>query len=209
MHPSFKRFFGARRRALLTATLLASALVSPTLKPLAQDSQQVTRPRRATQADAWPTPTPDTITLPTIEPPATVIKSEPLVRVGLATNARSVTVSTNGRLLNATDASAAPIPFEVARIRIEPRAYPPMPAPDASADGVETATSSSTLSSTRTASNSDTTTRGASTRASAPTSNASGAARSGVQLTSRASAPVRGAALYVGRRGLCSTCARP
>jgi stage II sporulation protein D len=197
MRPSFKRFFGARRRALLTATLLASALVSPTLKPLAQDSQQVTRPRRATQADAWPAPTPDTVTLPTIEPPATNIKSEPLVRVGLATNARSVTVSTNGRLLNATDASAAPIPFEVARIRIEPRAYPPMPAPDASSDGVETATSSSTPSSTRTASNSDATARGASTRASAPTSNASGAARGGVQLTSRASAPVRGAALYV------------
>jgi stage II sporulation protein D len=196
MRPSIKKFLGARRRALLTATLLVSALVSPTLKPLAQDSQQVTRPRRATQADAWPTPTPETITLPTIEPPATNIKSEPLVRVGLATNARSVTVSTNGRLLNATDASAEPVPFEVARVRIEPRAYPPMPAPDASTDGVETATSSSTPSSTRTASNSDTTTRGTSTRASAPMPNASGA-RGGVQLTSRASAPMRGAALYV------------
>src|SRR4051812_2353870 len=137
MRPSFKRFFGARRRALLTATLLASALVSPTLRPLAQDSRQVTRPRRATQAEAWPTPTPDdAVTLPTIEPHATEIKSEPLVRVGLATNARSVTVSTNGRLLNASDASAAPIPFEVARIRVEPRAYPPTPAPNATADGV-------------------------------------------------------------------------
>jgi stage II sporulation protein D len=213
MRLSFKRFFGARRRALLTATLLGSALVSPTLTLLAQDSRQVTRPRRATQPDAWPTPTPETITLPTIEPPATNIKSEPLMRVGLATNARSVTVSTNGRLLDASDASAAPVPFEVARVRIEPRSYTPIPTPDADSERVETASSSSTSRSTRKPSISDTPTRGTLSRANASgpatqektrRADASGASASntsgtkgGVQLTSRASAPVRGAAVYV------------
>ncbi len=212
MRPSFKKFFGADGRALLAATLLASALVTPTLTLLAQDSQQVTRPRRATQTDAWPTPTPETITLPTIEPSVTNIKSEPLVRVGLATNARSVTVSTSGRLLNASDASEAPVPFEVARVRIEPRSYPSIPTPDADSERVETASSSSTPPLTRASSTSDTPKRGTLSRANAsgPTTqdktrraDASGAsasntsgARGGVQLTSRASAPVRGAVLY-------------
>ena len=201
MRPSFKSLFGARRRALSAATLIICGLVSPTLRPLAQDSQRVTRPRRATptdtRSDAWPTPTPETVALPTIEPPPTQsFKSEPLVRVGLATNARSVTVSTSGQLLNATDASAAPVPFEVARVRIEPRSYTPTPAPDADADGVQTASTSSTNAPTRTPTNSDTATRGTNSRAAAQTSNASGA-RGGVQLTSRGSAAVRGAAVYV------------
>ncbi|HKG15255.1 MAG TPA: hypothetical protein VKB12_18165, partial [Pyrinomonadaceae bacterium] len=205
MRSSFRRFEGVRRRALSASALLVFALVSPALTPLAQDTRQpVTRPRRATQTDAWPTPTPETVTLPHVEPPALNLKSEPLVRIGLATNARSVTVSTDGRLLDATDANATPVPFEVARVRVEPRSYPPTPAPATDADGVETATSSSTTSpratpstaspSTRTPSNSDTTTRGLPSRASAPSSNSS-AVKSGVQLTSRASAPARGAVL--------------
>src|SRR5215218_3626560 len=146
MRSSFRRFDGARRRAL-TAALLVAGLVSPALTPLAQDSQQpATRPRRATRTEAWPTPTPETVTLPQVEPPAVNLKSEPLVRIGLASNARSVTVSTDGRLLDATDASATPVPFEVARVRIEPRSYTPPPAPVTDSERVETATSSSTQS---------------------------------------------------------------
>lgn len=195
MRSSLRRFDGVRRRAL-SAALLVFALVTPALTPLAQDTQHpATRPRRATQTDAWPTPTPETVTLPQVEPPALNLKSEPLVRIGLATNARSVTVSTDGRLLDATDANAAPVPFEVARVRIEPRSYTPPPALDANANGVETASSSSISTPTRAPSNSNTTTRATPSRASAPAPNASGA-KGGVQLTSRASAPVRGAVLY-------------
>ncbi|HVF45821.1 MAG TPA: SpoIID/LytB domain-containing protein, partial [Pyrinomonadaceae bacterium] len=201
MRSALRRFDGVRRRAS-SALLLVFALVSPALTILAQDAQKpATRPRRATQTDAWPTPTPETVTLPRVEPPALVsLKSEPLVRIGLAANARSVTVSTDGRLLDATDSNAAPVPFEVARLRIEPRSYTPPPDPDA--ERVETASSSSSTSPratpssstlpARISSNADTT---RTTRASAPTPKASGA-KGGVQLTSRASAPVRGAVLY-------------
>src|SRR5215207_5649036 len=205
MRSSFRRFDGARRRAL-SAALLVAAFVSHALTPLAQDAQQpATRPRRATQTEAWPTPTPETVTLPQVEPPAFNVKSEPLVRIGLAANARSVTVSTDGRLLDATDASAAPVPFEVARLRIEPRSYPTPPAPVTDSNGVETATSSSSTSPratpssstppARASSNSDATARALPSRASAPSSS-SPAAKSGVLLTSRASAPSRGAVLY-------------
>jgi stage II sporulation protein D len=197
MRPSFKSLAGVRRRAFLTAVLLASALLSPTLTLLAQDAQQVTRPRRATQANpSWPAPTPETVTLPEVEPAATNIKAEPLVRIGLATNARSVTVSTNGRLLDATDSGAEPVPFEVARVRIEPRSYPATPAPDSEVDGVETASTSSTSPPTRASSTSDAAARGALTRTSAQRPGAKETARGGVQLTSRATAPVRGAVLY-------------
>lgn len=190
MRSSFRIFHGVDGRALLTAALLVAALVSPTLTLLAQDSQQpATRPRRATQADSWPTPTPETVTLPQAEPPAPDFKSEPLVRIGLTTSARSVTVSTDGRLLDASGANAAPLPFEVARVRIEPRSYPPpLPAPDTS-ERVETATSSSSTSPRATPSSSTPPTRAASS------SNTTATTR-GVQLTSRASAPVRGAVLY-------------
>ncbi|MDT5294777.1 MAG: stage sporulation protein [Acidobacteriota bacterium] len=70
------------------------------------------------------------------------------MRIGLAVNARSVTVSTTGRLLNATETGVEPVPLEVARVRVEPRAYPPLPspyadsAPDADAYEVETASTS-------------------------------------------------------------------
>lgn len=180
MRSSFRRFQDVNGRALLTAALLVAALVSPTLTLLAQQTQQpATRPRRATQTDAWPTPTPETIALPQVEPPAVDLKSEPFVRIGLTTSARGVTVSTDGRLLDATDANAAPVPFEVARVRIEPRSYSPTPVTNPDAERVETATPSPSTTSTRTASNSNTTTMSR-----------------GVQLTARASAPVRGAVLY-------------
>src|SRR3712207_5134126 len=161
MRSSYGIFDGVRRRAL-SAALLVFALVSPALTILAQDSEKpATRPRRATQPirpDTWPTPTPDAVTLPQVEPPTLNLKSEPLVRIGLAANARSVTVSTDGRLLDASDANAAPVPFEVARLRVEPRSYtppPPAPATDTQAERVETASSSSSTLPARASSNAD------------------------------------------------------
>src|ERR1043165_9322680 len=235
MRSSFRRIFAA--------TLLACLLVSPSLIPRAQDSRQtVTRPRRATSAE-WPTPTPDDAPAPEAAEVGTEparITSEPVVRVGLVVDARSVTVSTTGRLLNATETGTPPAPLEVARVRIEPRTLPPLPLPTPNGheetNGVETASATINNSSQGdgAARQSRTPSRqlekaSASVNAPAPpltnapappsttgrgrddanvsqpgargtTAGARGStagARPSVQLTSRASAPLRGEAVYV------------
>src|ERR1051325_7235996 len=100
MSSSVKKFFAA--------TLLSCCLVFPHFALLAQVSQQPnTRPRRATTTD-WPTSSqPDTVN-PQLEDEQPRITSEPDVRIGLAVNARSVTVSTTGRLLNASESGTDP-----------------------------------------------------------------------------------------------------
>jgi stage II sporulation protein D len=159
MRSSFKR--------LLTAALLTCALVSPTLIIKAQSTQPATRPRRATPQE-WPTTSTSEPPVPEIEPEVVRPTSEPFVRIGLATGARSVTVSTNGTTLKAADVAEQPVPLELARVRIEARSYPAPPAPTpADANGAQTAS---------TPSNRD--------------------ATGNVRLTSRASAPERGEALY-------------
>src|SRR5215208_1808797 len=121
MRSSFKTVF--------TAALLACALVSPTLIIKAQDAQPATRPRRAT-APAWPTTsTSEPVTVPEIEPEVVRLTKEPFVRIGLVTGARSVTISTTGDVLNATDTTEQPLPLELARVRVEPRANPTLPLP--------------------------------------------------------------------------------
>ncbi|MGH9903485.1 MAG: hypothetical protein ACRD68_16885, partial [Pyrinomonadaceae bacterium] len=54
------------------------------------------------------------------------ITAEPFIRVGLTKDARSVTISTDGQLLHAADTDPAPVPLEAARVRVEPRSYPPI-----------------------------------------------------------------------------------
>ncbi|HEX6183069.1 MAG TPA: SpoIID/LytB domain-containing protein [Pyrinomonadaceae bacterium] len=173
MRSSFHRLFAA--------TLLSCALVSPTLVLRAQQ-QPATRPRRATTPE-WPTkPTNDEpVPLPEIEPEPLHLTQEPVVRIGLVTGARSVTVSTTGPALNATDTAEQPLPLEVARVRIEPRSYPQLPplAPEVEG-GVQTAATSSVNSQT----------------AATSSVNSKQAAGGGVRLTSRAVAPLRGEALY-------------
>src|SRR6185436_16799197 len=72
----------------------------------------------------WRSATPPGITLdqagalPSAQP-------EPLIRVALATDVRSATVSTAGHLLNASEDGPAPIALEVARVRLEPRLLSP------------------------------------------------------------------------------------
>src|SRR5687767_3467514 len=116
MRSSFKR--------ILTAALLIWGFISPTLILKAQDVQPATRPRRATAPD-WPTTSSNEPAIaPEIEPEVVRLSKEPVIRIGLVTGARSVTVSTTGRVLNATDSTEQPLPLELARVRIEPRAYP-------------------------------------------------------------------------------------
>src|SRR5215213_9374314 len=184
MRSSFKRFF--------SAALITCALVSPTLTLNAQDGRPATRPRRATAPVEWPTTsTSEPATAPEVEPEIVRLTKEPVVRIGLATGARSVTVSTTGAVLNATDAGERPLPLELARVRIEPRAYPALtpPAPD-EADGVRTKSASSSGSRPEPAA--------AKSNAPAPVrpTKADRDSAGGVRLTSRASAPERGAALY-------------
>jgi stage II sporulation protein D len=179
MRSSFHRLFAA--------TLLCCALVAPPLAALAQDAQPppATRPRRVT-APEWPTTTSsDPASIPEIEPEPVRLTKEPVIRIGLATGARSVTVSTTAPALNATDIAEQPLPLELTRVRIEPRFYtPPLTAPDDQSD-VETASASAKTSGTP------------NVNAKSGTSAVNTNARpGGVRLTARAVAPSRGEALY-------------
>lgn len=109
-------------RSKIAALFIAYSLLYPLLV-LAQDS----RPRRAQ--------TPAGDTAPVTQ--TTRLSAEPTVRIGLATNARSVTVSTQGRLMKITDEAAAPEALSVARVRIEPRVLAPLPPTQGSDFSVE------------------------------------------------------------------------
>jgi stage II sporulation protein D len=204
MRSCFQRIFAA--------TMLACTVVSQPLV-LGAQTQPATRPRRATVPD-WPTTTTtsEPAPVPEVEPEVVHLKSEPVIRIGLATGARSVTVSTDGRALNATDAAEQPIPLELARVRIEPRAYPTLPAPaQEDEDGLLTASTSSTSpnptnAAAKAAGSGAKSERPALSKASddanAPeaarrgTLSTGDAARGGVKLTSRSGAPERGEVLY-------------
>src|SRR4029434_8162858 len=114
------------------AGLLAFQLVSSTFA----FPQQETRQRRTqspaepqttspqTVSSEWPSPAPAGIAL---DQPGAAPSSqpEPTIRVALATNVRSATVSTTGHLLKASDDGPAPVPLDVARVRLEPRLLSP------------------------------------------------------------------------------------
>jgi peptidoglycan hydrolase-like amidase len=75
----------------------------------------------------WKAPTSDkTVSLDQLY---TTSKQEPTIRVALATNARSATISTTGRLMNATDLATTLVALSVARVRLEPRLLSPVPLP--------------------------------------------------------------------------------
>jgi len=164
------------------AVLLILAL---TLSSLPGSAQEHTRPRRASP----PPPSEE-------EAPAEQerLTGEPLVRIGLATGARAVTISTTGRLLASTAPEAEPTPLELARVRVEPRRLAP---PDVNADASSAEeTAEETDARTAPLSNSNAATTRAARAASSPNKNTQPAAKGPLQLTSRASLPSRGAALY-------------
>lgn len=115
-------------RSKILALVIAHALVSPTLL-LAQGTQQ-TRPRRI-ESTAGPAATSPA------QQATTRLVAEPTIRIGLSTNARSVTISTTGRLMKLADESAQPEPLTVARVRIEPRVLAPLPPSQGSDFSVE------------------------------------------------------------------------
>ena len=212
-------------KSLFSAALLSCALVSPPLGTLAQEAQTqqpATRPRRATSTP-WPAAPPADEPLlpsPAFEPEVVRLTKEPVIRIGLATGARSVTVSTTGPLLKATGAGEQPLPLDLAAVRIEPRSYPQLAAPatdDAWAETVSTSAGGTRQTPAAARSGASATPpqanppQGGSRRPSIPETTASarqgedarraGAAgvdnaRGGVQLTSRGGAAVRGEAIY-------------
>jgi stage II sporulation protein D len=114
-------------RSKIAAFIILYALLCPTLS-LAQ-SAEASRPRR-TQSSSTET------AAPAVQQTARLL-AEPTVRIGLATNARSVTISTTGRLMKLTDDATAPEALTVARVRIEPRVLAPLPPSQGSDFGVE------------------------------------------------------------------------
>jgi stage II sporulation protein D len=117
-------------------------LFSQSLSPVGvfgQQRGQETRPRRTQPANqtvtststdgAWNNPGTDTTVSLTQPITELAVGPEPQIRVALATDARSATVSTIGRLMNASDNSTSLIPLDLARVRLEPRLLSPLPQP--------------------------------------------------------------------------------
>ncbi len=113
-----------------TAILLACSLFPFVLTPGQQPSREETRPRRAQLEqpvttppagnETWNATSPNTISL-TERIGTPISGTEPLIRVALATNARSGTISTTGKLLNNAAEASSFLALESTRIRLEPR----------------------------------------------------------------------------------------
>lgn len=115
------------------AILLALQLFSPNLI----FSQDAVRQRRSQpqaepaktgdpSEDQWKTPAAQRPV--SLDQPGTILDAapEPTVRVALATDVRSATISTTGHLMNATDVASTLVPMDVARVRVEPRLLSPL-----------------------------------------------------------------------------------
>ena len=117
----------------LSAILLAQLLVVPSA--LAQGD---VRPRRSTPAvetspasppannGQWQTP-PSSTVISLDKLSAADPKNEPTIRVALATDTRSASISTTGHLMNATDVAATMVALDVARVRLEAHLLSPLP----------------------------------------------------------------------------------
>ncbi|HXL80153.1 MAG TPA: SpoIID/LytB domain-containing protein [Pyrinomonadaceae bacterium] len=118
----------------LSAILLAQLLCAPSVF-----AQGDVRPRRS-QTTVEPSPpstppkdgqwqTPSTSPVTSADSlTAGASKNEPVIRVALATGARSASISTTGHLTNATDVANSMVALDVARVRLEPRLFSPLPA---------------------------------------------------------------------------------
>ncbi len=126
----------------MIAILLAPQVLSPTFVFSQQDAsrkQQQTPAQTQSEEPSgeWKLGSPLTIfdqvttDLPTKADLSS--KQEPTIRVALATDVRSATISTSGHLLNATDLATTLVALDVSRVRLEPRLLSPLP-PGTSAD---------------------------------------------------------------------------
>jgi len=112
---------------LLAFQLVSSSFASPPQETRQRRIQSPAEPQTTsadTAAGEWRPSTPAGITLDQTSA-APSAQQEPLIRVALATDVRSATVSTTGHLLNLSDDRPAPIALEVTRVRLEPRLLSP------------------------------------------------------------------------------------
>jgi stage II sporulation protein D len=115
--------------AILLAQLLCapSALAQGEVRPRRSQTTVEPSPSSLPPKDGqWQTrPTP----LVTSAENLTVLdsKNEPIIRVALATEARSASISTTSHLMNATNVVNTMVALDVARVRLEPRLLSPLP----------------------------------------------------------------------------------
>jgi peptidoglycan hydrolase-like amidase len=128
---------GSLPRKAITFIILFSQSLSAAVV-FSQQRAEETRPRRAqlpANHGVTSAPAEETWSAPATDTPVSLLQlanelipgSEPKIRVALATDVRSATISTTGRLMNASDAGTTLIPLDVARVRLEPRLLSPLP----------------------------------------------------------------------------------
>lgn len=122
------------RKAISLTSLLAQLLSVSVLTIAQQASPPETRSRRATDAEKQTVPANPWRVPPTAAPISLTgvagdrtSPQEPKIRVGLATDARSATVSTPGRLMSVSQTDTTLVSLDVARVRLEPRLLSPPP----------------------------------------------------------------------------------
>jgi peptidoglycan hydrolase-like amidase len=133
-------------RNSLARGIIALLLAQPFLSCAPVSGQQETRPRR-TQTQSQPEERRSAVTAARVWQPApaqkiatfehldgeSALQPEPTIRVALATDVRTATISSSGHLLNATDLADTLVALDVTRVRLEPRLLSPLP-PTATAD---------------------------------------------------------------------------
>ncbi|MDQ3256968.1 MAG: hypothetical protein M3R15_24265, partial [Acidobacteriota bacterium] len=128
-------------RAILTFITLGTLVVSP--PSFAQDQtppHQQTRPRRISDGNAvseQATPQISISTSTSATNSETRHRSEPLMRIGLATDARAASISTTSQLVTSSEEGAPSQTLGVTRVRIEPRLLSPYPSTRAPEDSTE------------------------------------------------------------------------
>ncbi|MBA3714737.1 MAG: SpoIID/LytB domain-containing protein, partial [Pyrinomonadaceae bacterium] len=132
-------------RTILTFITLG-ALVVPPLS-FAQDQpppHQQTRPRRVSDRDAVSEQARPQVSIPTstlTTNSETRRRSEPMMRIGLATDARAASISTTSQLVTTSEDGASSQTLGVARVRIEPRVLSPYPSTSAPSESIDEARS--------------------------------------------------------------------
>ena len=122
------------------ARFTIAILLAQVLLIVRVSSQEEVRPRRSQAErnppasnppsqpkpdDAWKSPAePQIVSLEKLD---TSGAAEPTIRVALATDTRSASISTGGRLMNATDLANTLVALSVPRVRLEPRLLSPLP----------------------------------------------------------------------------------
>ncbi len=123
----------------LVRSAIAFLLAQQLLLPITVSGQEVRQrrsqptagsPQTAIPAPAEPWKAPSSAVVSIDTPVLGLSKEEPLIRVALATDARSATISTTGHLLNANDVANTMVALDVARVRLEPRLLSPLPVID-------------------------------------------------------------------------------